>query len=813
MTLNAFAVDDGASTEPVAFGVAHLSSSGACHVALDGTAQCSDGEVAAFNAVKFKTVEGTAASGCGLTVDGEATCWGMQGNGTHPPPHAKFVKVAFYSNKSACGLTDENRLECWGYGDKILEMPDTTYIYLSTSSICAVTSNNKAFCDYYSEYDAILPDEELISFDGKDGDTTGCGIRTDNSIVCNSEEVTPPSGSFMALQVTGNRGSLFHGCAIDGEGELQCWGGSNSGNTRGELDVPAGVFTQLAVARTSVVANAVFESSNCALREDGAVLCWGEKPTRSNSLTELSVAAVQLSQPFLNQCGITEEGRAWCWGSNKFGQLNIPANMRFREISAGVSHVCGIDTDNHLVCWGDDAWGQSSPPAGKFQQVSAGVEHSCALTMEGQVQCWGSNDSGESTPPPGVFSHLSTGLSNACAIREDGEAVCWGDDLFGKGSPVSGTFTRVATTSTSTCAVTTEDVVRCWGFLRGYIPDAKFVDVQSRYGVMTGIDENGEAQSWTDTGRQLFDTPESGKPDASYGSHRRQDIFESGIFAISDEFYVGNLVDAEPIFLRCKTNSRNELICNFGEPPTERAPYLDLVVEPESILFANEPWGCALNDEGQVTCWGVGDGVGEPPDEIQGQVVQLTASGSGAVCSLLSNGSAICWGPNSKKLNKAAAMFERDGFSFQQISATRDTLCGISVNGAAACEGKLKFNTQELPERYTQIEADRFYLDTPQASACAVSESGTVTCWSRNANSASKLNELLSETQDVTSVSLGRDGVAVLRASGSVLKVLLYRYQMYTIEGDGPWLELIEGPDSNGEVVLRGRDGQLYFED
>jgi hypothetical protein len=134
----------------------------------------------------------------------------------------------------------------------------------------------------------------------------------------------------------------------------------------------------------------------CALRQDGAVLCWHMD---SNAL---SAQAVQLPAAAV---GVTSGSGAFC-----------------RPVSGGFG------------CYGDYFDG-----------------HACAWTAAGDLYCWGRNSYGElgdgttssrtgvvkATAPGGPVLSASAGNRQTCALRADHTLVCWGwtgAGELGKGS-------------------------------------------------------------------------------------------------------------------------------------------------------------------------------------------------------------------------------------------------------------------------------------------------------------------------------------------------------------------------------------------
>ena len=124
-------------------------------------------------------------------------------------------------------------------------------------------------------------------------------------------------------------------------------------------------------------------------------------------------------------CGVTAGGGAFCWGGNEYGQFGngatsekhaeVPApvsgGLKFKALSAGVSHTCGVTMDNVAYCWGSNHFGQlgngsttaSTKPIRvsgglSFGSISAGNLHTCGVTADATVFCWGRNENGEVGP-------------------------------------------------------------------------------------------------------------------------------------------------------------------------------------------------------------------------------------------------------------------------------------------------------------------------------------------------------------------------------------------------------------------------------
>ena len=204
------------------------------------------------------------------------------------------------------------------------------------------------------------------------------------------------------------------------------------------------------------------------MREDGTARCWdyweefGQRPPpRGETFATISAGGG-------HACALREDGAAVCWGRNYQGESSPPSGETFVAISAGGNHTCALRADGTAVCWGDDGWGSASPPSGEtFIAISAsgGRDHTCALRWDGEARCWGDNRHGQSSPPSGeTFIAISAGWYHTCALREDGAAICWGQNDEGETSPPSGeTFIAISAGSEHTCALREDGAARCWG--------------------------------------------------------------------------------------------------------------------------------------------------------------------------------------------------------------------------------------------------------------------------------------------------------------------------------------------------------------
>ena len=124
------------------------------------------------------------------------------------------------------------------------------------------------------------------------------------------------------------------------EGVVRCWGGANR---FGELGQPscadAGCDTSFEAAPPlplgDVTSFALGLVHSCALDRNGQVQCWGAsgwaqlgdgEGTRDRARPERIRAAgpfVEIVAGYTHTCARTAEGAVWCWGRNDGGQVGV----------------------------------------------------------------------------------------------------------------------------------------------------------------------------------------------------------------------------------------------------------------------------------------------------------------------------------------------------------------------------------------------------------------------------------------------------------------------------------------------------------
>jgi alpha-tubulin suppressor-like RCC1 family protein len=281
------------------------------------------------------------AHACGLTVNGEAYCWGENnsygqvGDGTTTnrlapvPVHSGGVTFASIAAGGAhtCGLTATGQTYCWGQNlngqlgnnsttnqstpVQVLQPGGVTFesITAGESHTCGLTATQVAYCWGWDGFGQL-----------------GDGGTTDQSV--------PVAVSGGEIFVTLTAGGV-HTCGRTPAGPPFCWGANvhgelgdgtgNNSSTPVQVAMPTGVDSLTPVAGGN---------HTCGLPYPGAAYCWGYNfrgqigdGTTSDRLSPVavhqpaSVDFLNLSLGLYHSCGLTPAGAAYCWGSNTSGQL------------------------------------------------------------------------------------------------------------------------------------------------------------------------------------------------------------------------------------------------------------------------------------------------------------------------------------------------------------------------------------------------------------------------------------------------------------------------------------------------------------
>lgn len=439
------------------------------------------------------SISGGFDSMCALDAGGALACWGygypdpdddLNFFGNRPIVIAErsgATTIAADSN-DVCYTRPDGTAACWTTtleGDPYYEIPvtvtreltalpdlnDLVALYRGGGFDCARRNNGSIAC--WGDYDQgqlgdgefgvigsstalplALDDATWSSISSALG--TGCGILTSGGVACWGSNSSSGLGAHPELElstvplpfpalgsVTAVAQALGGGCALPGDGTVECWGSTSSGRLGTDFDATAEYYSSEPVpiaGLSSAIGLATNGGTSCVVLDDGTVQCWGSNasgllgtlddaglPTESATplevpgLTEISKVSM-----YIHACALKGDGTVWCWGDNYTGQLGegfatpVAAPLQVEglsgveDIAVGSGFTCALLSDETVACWGSNAYGQLGdgldtdnpvptviPGLTGVKSIGAGLAHACALHTGGTVTCWGSNSTGQ----------------------------------------------------------------------------------------------------------------------------------------------------------------------------------------------------------------------------------------------------------------------------------------------------------------------------------------------------------------------------------------------------------------------------------
>lgn len=306
---------------------------------------------------------------CALMANCTVRCWGYGlygelGDGTNVVVRATpsnvlgvtdAVEVAA-GDSSTCARHVDGSVSCWGRNESGQQGDGTTMASASPAPVPGLANARR------------------VAVGGE-----GCSLLDDRTVACwgglghRSHDPHPMPTTVSGLGgVTAITTSLMDvgACAVLSDGALLCWGVADV-VSQVTGSVPVRVPDIPPVRQAQPREPGAPDVTLDVLLADGTVReCTRRYETVMPPFVPVSGLdrIVQIGGAFTSECALRSDGTVWCWGANSTGQLgdpSVPQDMRTNhpvtqvvgirdavEIAVGSAHACARLRDTSVWCWG-----------------------------------------------------------------------------------------------------------------------------------------------------------------------------------------------------------------------------------------------------------------------------------------------------------------------------------------------------------------------------------------------------------------------------------------------------------------------------
>ncbi|GEM_PF-6280989 len=449
---------------------------------------------------------------CAVDENYETWCWGINKNkkvdvrentsSVFSTPHDTGLR--FYQIYSGldynCGIRSQGAVYCWGlnkygqlgngeFGNGVTTGDPDYHDYVDTPVHLITPSPQDSGWNIISPggwFACGIHENKLYCWGNNDhgqlGNNSTIGTNSSVPII-----VDNPDGAGWTDVAAGG----YHGCGIDENGNLWCWGYGyygqlGSGVSIYHTNIPQEVVHPYGLKWVKVSAAYL---STCAIDEMGQVFCWGDNtngelgtgisnnsstPLPLQTLSDAEVIDLSTGAGARGMCAVTENYDLYCWGNNPYGETNaLTTGKKFTPVEISPT---GQDSEWYFAIAGE-----------AFDNGNSAF--TCGISDDG-VFCWGSNifhqlgmDNIISTfhkvkvMDEFLFPSIGWNDATVCGIDKSGTLYCWGRNTFGEigigthgnnisnPTPVTDNVSMVSTGYAHTCFISTkpEQKLYCMG--------------------------------------------------------------------------------------------------------------------------------------------------------------------------------------------------------------------------------------------------------------------------------------------------------------------------------------------------------------
>ena len=444
---------------------------------------------------------------CVRTGEGLTECWGQESPLTARPYSARERLGAAAKLRGGgltrCLLTQSGTADCatWGNDRSVpWSLPqawgavEDIRLDPSGARLCAKLRQGGDWRCAIVRFDALLTtaEQQEGSFRGSKAlelvQQGGCALGEDGRVRCwglnNCNQLGRPSSTPHSLRasdqpievpglsdVVSLSAANQRACAVTRGGRLFCWGAQSE---RRDYDLTSvwspwrGKSAQPVKGLANIRQLTASDYSLCALRDDGAVLCWGDNAlgqlgdgTQVDRALPVPVRGLSNAQDLAcsgsDCCALLPDKTVSCWGLlDGRSYLNVvpeprpvPSLTHVVDIVGGSTATCFRHEDGAISCWHASHLYPISPDylgeprrtsARDAEQLVVGGNHACMRDRSGRVRCWGWNFNGVlSSPTIGMTSYqpitvpnlgargtLSAGPFSMYDVTPEGAVFAWG---------------------------------------------------------------------------------------------------------------------------------------------------------------------------------------------------------------------------------------------------------------------------------------------------------------------------------------------------------------------------------------------------
>lgn len=586
---------------------------------------------------------------------------------------------------TTCVILNDGTVSCWG-GNSYGELGNGDTIYSSTpTQVQGLPSGETAVQVEVGEYVACTLLESGRLFCWGRGSYVGDGTDEDRPMA--TEVITNHHDVEVSKVVVG----LTHACALIANGSVMCWGQQSSGKLgdgvdRGSWDVANTPNYTLPLPDGRFAVDIGLNShSTCVVLDNGTLSCWGAAAYRllgSNSVDDQpntgysfgEGVSVKSITTFGGWEGGTNSGMCAILTNDTISCFYRAASISFRSFSPhspvyvaiGARHACVILSDHSLMCWGDNKNGQIGDGTWERQSVPTLVP---SFTTEPIIA-------------------VGAGEEITCAVTTSGKAYCWGSNLYGAvGDGTSNDWY--------------EEPVK----IDKIDPNYDVAEIILHDRLWCAIFSDGHLGCWGDNEFGLI------------GDGTTEDRSIKSIYHHSNSYFGGSVIDVQYVSNRaCVLVDDGSIWCwegsrNQGVLPEKVSQYGSTRFATSFVVGSNDV-ACAVQDNGEVSCWGsghfgaIGDGnwdYRENPTTTESfgptnPAVEISTAVGGTMCVLTNAAEVWCWGSNhygslgdgstdwARNTPRPISSFEEDK-TIVSLDSGVNNFCVLLDDGVVYCWG------------------------------------------------------------------------------------------------------------------------------